>query len=107
VSGTLPDGDPLPAFLAHKRILSLDLGLVLAGAKERGELESRITKMLAEIEAAGDVILVIDEIHALVGAGSIGGGRGGGGGGMDIANLLKPPLARGQLQCIGATTLGE
>jgi len=108
VSGTLPDGDPLPAFLAHKRILSLDLGLVLAGAKERGELESRITKMLAEIQAAGDVILVIDEIHALVGAGSIGGrGGGGGGGGMDIANLLKPPLARGLLQCIGATTLDE
>jgi ATP-dependent Clp protease ATP-binding subunit ClpC len=108
VSGTLPDGDPLPPFLAGKRILSLDLGLVLAGAKERGELESRITKMLAEIQAAGDVILVIDEIHALVGAGSIGGrGGGGGGGGMDIANLLKPPLARGLLQCIGATTLDE
>ena len=64
--------------------------------------------MLAEINAAGDVILMIDEIHTLVGAGSIGGrGGGGGGGGMDIANLLKPPLARGGLQCIGATTLDE
>ena len=64
--------------------------------------------MLAEIDAAGDVILMIDEIHTLVGAGSIGGrGGGGGGGGMDIANLLKPPLARGALQCVGATTLDE
>jgi len=108
VSRALPDGSPLPAFLEGKRVLSLDLGLVLAGAKERGELESRVTKMLAEIDAAGDVILMIDEIHTLVGAGSVGGrGGGGGGGGMDIANLLKPPLARGGLQCVGATTLDE
>ena len=108
VTGVLPDGSPLPSFLEGKRVLSLDLGLVLAGAKERGELESRITKMLAEIDACGDVILMIDEIHSLVGAGSAGGrGGGGGGAGMDIANLLKPPLARGRLQCIGATTLDE
>ena len=108
VTGVLPDGSPLPSFLEGKRVLSLDLGLVLAGAKERGELENRVTKMLAEIDACGDVILMIDEIHSLVGAGSIGGrGGGGGGAGMDIANLLKPPLARGGLQCIGATTLDE
>jgi len=108
VTGVLPDGSPLPSFLENKRVLSLDLGLVLAGAKERGELENRVTKMLAEIDACGDVILMIDEIHSLVGAGSIGGrGGGGGGAGMDIANLLKPPLARGGLQCIGATTLDE
>lgn len=107
VTGVLPDGSPLPSFLEGKRVLSLDLGLVLAGAKERGELENRVTKMLAEIDACGDVILMIDEIHSLVGAGSIGGRGGGGGAGMDIANLLKPPLARGGLQCIGATTLDE
>ena len=95
VTGVLPDGSPLPSFLEGKRVLSLDLGLVLAGAKERGELENRITKMLAEIDACGDVILMIDEIHSLVGAGSAGGRGGGGGAGMDIANLLKPPLARG------------
>ena len=109
VTGALPDGSPLPSFLEGKRVLSLDLGLVLAGAKERGELESRITKMLAEIDACGDVILMIDEIHSLVGAGSVGRPRRRGrrGAGMDIANLLKPPLARGGLQCIGATTLDE
>eukprot|EP00959_Pyramimonas_sp_CCMP1952_P144704 3028829-Pyramimonas_sp.AAC.1 len=77
----------------------------MAGAKERGELETRVTNLLAETkEAEGNVILMIDEMHILVGAGTVGRG---GGGGLDIANLFKPALARGDLQCIGATTLDE
>eukprot|EP00884_Botryococcus_braunii_P021637 jgi/Botrbrau1/8157/Bobra.357_2s0005.1 len=104
VDGKLPDGSPLPRFLQGKRILQLDVPLLIAGAKERGELESRIRNLLAEVASSGNVILMIDEIHSLVGAGSIGRG---GGGGLDVANLLKPALARGKLQCIGATTLDE
>ncbi|GAB4819073.1 hypothetical protein N2152v2_006119 [Parachlorella kessleri] len=99
-----PDGTPLPEFLHNKRVMQLDVGLLIAGAKERGELESRVTKLLGEVKKAGNVILVIDEVHTLVGAGSV---SRGGGGGLDIANLLKPALARGELQCIGATTLDE
>eukprot|EP00198_Chlamydomonas_reinhardtii_P009296 XP_001698633.1 ClpD chaperone, Hsp100 family [Chlamydomonas reinhardtii] len=95
---------PLPEFLHSKRILQLDVGLLIAGAKERGELESRVTKLIAEIREAGNIILMIDEIHTLVGAGSVGRG---GGGGLDIANLVKPALARGEFQVIGATTLDE
>ncbi|PNW78134.1 hypothetical protein CHLRE_10g465550v5 [Chlamydomonas reinhardtii] len=98
------DGSPLPEFLHSKRILQLDVGLLIAGAKERGELESRVTKLIAEIREAGNIILMIDEIHTLVGAGSVGRG---GGGGLDIANLVKPALARGEFQVIGATTLDE
>ncbi|KAG2449289.1 hypothetical protein HYH02_005446 [Chlamydomonas schloesseri] len=98
------DGTPLPEFLHSKRILQLDVGLLIAGAKERGELESRVTKLIAEIREAGNIILMIDEIHTLVGAGSVGRG---GGGGLDIANLVKPALARGEFQVIGATTLDE
>ncbi|GFR52667.1 hypothetical protein Agub_g15261 [Astrephomene gubernaculifera] len=105
VVGRTPlEGAPLPAFLEGKRILQLDVGLLIAGAKERGELESRVTKLIAEVKQAGNIILMIDEIHTLVGAGS--GGRGGGGG-LDIANLVKPALARGEFQVIGATTLDE
>ncbi len=104
VNRTLPDGSQLPEFLIGKRVLSLDVGLLIAGAKERGELESRVTKILAEAKDAGNIILMIDEIHTLVGAGAIGRG---GGGGLDLSNLLKPALARGHLQCIGATTLDE
>lgn len=100
-------GAPLPPFLANKRVMSLDVGLLMAGAKERGELESRVTKIMAECRASGNIILVIDEVHTLVGAGAVGGKGGGGGGGMDISNLLKPALARGELQCIGATTIDE
>lgn len=107
VSGALPDGSQLPDFLKGKRVMQLDVGLLIAGAKERGELESRVTKLLAEAQEAGDVILMIDEVHTLVGAGAVGRGGGGGGGGLDISNMLKPALARGQLQCIGATTLDE
>ena len=67
-----------------------------------------MTRLLAECQSEGNVILVIDEIHCLVGAGSVGrGGSSGGGGGLDISNMLKPALARGELQCIGATTLDE
>lgn len=100
------EGQPLPAFLRNKRVLQLDVGLLMAGAKERGELENRVTKLMQETRDSGDVILMIDEVHTLVGAGAVGRG-GGGGGGLDIANLIKPALARGELQCIGATTLDE
>ena len=100
VSGKCPD------FLVDKRIVSLDMGLLMAGAKERGELENRVTKLLEEVVGDDDLILMIDEIHTLVGAGAIGRG-GGGGGGMDISNMMKPALSRGQMQCVGATTLDE
>ena len=85
-------------------MLSLDVGLLMAGAKERGELESRVTGLIKEIQDKKDVVLMIDEVHTLIGAGAVGKG---GGGGMDISNMLKPPLARGELQCIGATTVDE
>ena len=97
--------EDVPAFLIGKSVVSLDVGLLMAGAKERGELESRVTGLIAEIKERKDVVLMIDEVHTLVGAGAV--GKGGGGGGMDISNLLKPPLARGELQCIGATTVDE
>ena len=93
-------------FLLGKRVVALDTGLLMAGAKERGELESRVTKLLEEVVGDDDIILMIDELHTLVGAGAIGRG-GGGGGGLDISNLMKPALARGQLQCVGATTRDE
>ena len=99
----ITQGD-VPAFLESKKVVSLDVGLLMAGAKERGELESRVTGLIAEIKERGDVVLMIDEVHTLVGAGAVGKS---GGGGMDISNLLKPPLARGELQCIGATTVDE
>jgi ATP-dependent Clp protease ATP-binding subunit ClpC len=76
--------------------MSLDMGLLIAGAKERGELETRVTNLVEETKSSGDVILMIDEVHTLVGSGSV--SRGSGGGGLDIANLLKPALARGLLQ---------
>ena len=94
----------VPEFLRDKRVLSLDVGLLMAGAKERGELESRVTGLIQEIKDKQDVVLMIDEVHTLIGAGAVGKG---GGGGMDISNMLKPPLARGELQCIGATTVKE
>ncbi|KAJ9533793.1 hypothetical protein QJQ45_026886, partial [Haematococcus lacustris] len=94
-----PDGTPLPPFLHDKRILQLDMALLIAGAKERGELEQRVTRLMQEVKDAGNVVLMIDEIHMLVGAGALNrGGRGGGGGsGMDISNILKPALARGEI----------
>ncbi|CAD7698923.1 unnamed protein product [Ostreobium quekettii] len=104
--GATPQGSPLPDFLKGKRLMQLDVPLLLAGAKERGELETRVTRILSEVKEAGNIILMIDEIHTLVGSGSV--GRGGlGMGGLDIANLFKPALARGELRCIGATTLAE
>jgi len=91
----------VPESLKNKRLVSLDLGALVAGAKYRGEFEDRLKAVLKEIEgAAGQIILFIDELHTLVGAG-------GGEGAMDAANLLKPALARGELRCIGATTLDE
>ncbi|CAI5515839.1 unnamed protein product [Closterium sp. Naga37s-1] len=85
--------------LAGKRLRSLDMGRVMAGAKERGELELRVTMLVAEaVAAAGEVILLIDEVHTMVGAGAVGRGRDGGGSGLDISNLLKPALSRGQIQ---------
>ncbi|KAL2431522.1 Heat shock protein hsp98 [Exophiala dermatitidis] len=92
----------VPANLAACRLLSLDVGSLVAGSKYRGEFEERMKGVLKEIEQSNEtIILFVDEIHLLMGAGASGEG------GMDAANLLKPMLARGQLHCIGATTLGE
>ncbi|KAJ5902605.1 hypothetical protein N7495_003133 [Penicillium taxi] len=92
----------IPANLAQCRLLSLDVGSLVAGSKYRGEFEERMKGVLKEIEESKDpIVLFVDEIHLLMGAGSSGDG------GMDAANLLKPMLARGQLHCIGATTLSE
>ena len=93
------------SFLKGKRVLQLDIGLLMAGAKERGELELRVTNLLEEARNS-NIIFVIDEIHVLVGAGNVNRG-GSGGGGLDIPNMFKPALARGEIQCIGATTLDE
>jgi ATP-dependent Clp protease ATP-binding subunit ClpB len=90
----------VPETLKSRRLLSLDLGALLAGAKYRGEFEERLKAVLQEVSAAGDVILFIDELHTLVGAGKAEGA-------MDASNMLKPALARGELHCIGATTLDE
>ncbi len=94
------NGD-VPESLADKRLLSLDMGALIAGAKYRGEFEERLKSVLNEVTAAsGEIILFIDEMHTLIGAGK-------GDGAMDAANLIKPALARGELHCIGATTLDE
>ncbi|MDF3605092.1 ATP-dependent chaperone ClpB [Paracoccus sp. DMF-8] len=94
------DGD-VPESLHNKQLWALDMGALIAGAKYRGEFEERLKAVLKEIEdAAGDIILFIDELHVLVGAGKTDGA-------MDAANLIKPALARGELHCVGATTLDE
>merc|ERR1712100_930414 len=95
----IQQGD-IPDILEDKRVLTLDIGLLVAGTKYRGEFEERLKKIMEEIKAAGNVILVIDEVHTLIGAGAAEGA-------IAAANILKPALARGELQCIGATTLDE
>ena len=94
VEGEVPD------LIQEKEVVSLDMGLLLAGTKYRGEFEERLKTIVDEVKEAGNIILVIDEIHTLVGAGAMGGA-------MDAANMLKPALARGELQCLGSTTLDE
>ena len=94
------NGD-VPESLKEKRLLALDMGALIAGAKYRGEFEERLKSVLSEVESAGgEIILFIDEMHTLVGAGKTDGA-------MDASNLLKPALARGELHCVGATTLDE
>ena len=89
-----------PTNLLDKRIMSLDLTSLVAGTKYRGQFEERIKAILTELQEAPNVIVFIDELHTMVGAGNASGS-------MDAANILKPALARGEIQCIGATTLDE
>ncbi len=90
----------MPETLLNKRVLTLDIGSLVAGTKYRGEFEERLKKIIEELRNTNDAVLFIDELHTLVGAGAAEGA-------IDAANILKPPLARGELQCIGATTLDE
>ncbi|HWP98343.1 MAG TPA: ATP-dependent Clp protease ATP-binding subunit [Syntrophomonadaceae bacterium] len=90
----------VPEILSSKRVVALDLSSMIAGTKYRGEFEERLTKIVNEIRSAGDVIIFIDELHTIVGAGAAEGA-------IDAANILKPSLARGEFQCVGATTLNE
>ena len=90
----------IPEMLVGKRVLSLDMGSMVAGSKFRGEFEERVKNVLAEVRKAGNILLFIDEVHTIVGAGQAEGS-------LDAANIMKPALARGEVQCIGATTLNE
>ena len=92
--------DDIPPVLAGKRLISLDLGSIVAGTKYRGDFEKRLKNIIKEVADNPDVILFIDEFHTIVGAG-------GASGSLDAANMLKPALARGDIQCIGATTMDE
>lgn len=94
VNGEVPDN------LKNKRVMMLDMGSLVAGTKYRGEFEDRLKKIIEEIREDGNVILFIDEMHTLIGAG-------GAEGAIDASNILKPALARGEVQVIGATTLNE
>src|SRR5210317_2138907 len=94
------NGD-VPETLRNKQVVALDMGALVAGAKYRGEFEDRLKAVLKEIQKReGEIILFIDELHTLVGAGAAEGS-------MDASNMLKPALARGELHCVGATTLNE
>ncbi len=95
----IAEGD-VPSFLADKRILALDLSLIVAGTKYRGQFEERLKTIMKELMDNQNAIIFIDELHTLVGAGSAEGS-------LDAANILKPALSRGEIQCIGATTPGE
>jgi ATP-dependent Clp protease ATP-binding subunit ClpB len=96
----IANGD-VPQSLKNKRLLALDIGAIVAGAKYRGEFEDRLKAILKEIrESGGDVVLFIDELHTIIGAGAAEGA-------VDASNMLKPALARGELRCVGATTLNE
>ncbi|MFO8101025.1 MAG: Clp protease N-terminal domain-containing protein, partial [Dehalococcoidia bacterium] len=99
IAHRIASGD-IPDTLRGKRLVTLDIGALVAGTKYRGEFEERLKKVIAEIKQAGNVMLFIDEIHTLVGAGAAEGA-------VDASSLLKPALARGELQCIGATTASE
>ncbi len=90
----------IPELLKEKQVVSLDMGSLVSGTRFRGDFEERLEAIVKEVREAGNIILVIDEVHTLVGAGGMQGG-------VDAANLLKPALARGELQCLGATTLDE
>jgi ATP-dependent Clp protease ATP-binding subunit ClpC len=93
-------GGDVPETIEGKQVISLDMGLLVAGTKYRGEFEERLKKLMEEIKQNDEIILMIDEVHTLIGAGAAEGA-------IDAANILKPALARGELQCIGATTLDE
>jgi ATP-dependent Clp protease ATP-binding subunit ClpC len=93
-------GGDVPETIEGKQVISLDMGRLVAGTKYRGEFEERLKKLMQEIKESDDIILVIDEVHTLIGAGAAEGA-------IDAANILKPALARGELQCIGATTIDE
>ena len=94
VAGDVPDT------IKNKRVLTLDLSGMVAGSKYRGEFEERVKKVINEVILAGNIILFIDEIHTMIGAG-------GSEGSLDASNILKPALSRGEIKCIGATTLDE
>ena len=95
----IAQGD-IPETLQGKRLVTLDMGALVAGTKYRGEFEERLKKVIQEIKGSGNCVLFIDEMHTIVGAGAAEGA-------VDAANILKPSLARGELQCIGATTMDD
>ena len=92
--------EEVPEILRQKKIVGLDLARMLAGTKYRGQFEERIKALMDEIRESGNIIIFIDELHTIVGAGSAEGT-------MDVANIIKPALSRGEFQCVGATTLEE